>query len=103
MTVLLILLTHFLLASTQSQTNRRSPTPAANGKRVSMVISSNSGPSEPVPVLPEACISNVTRRGVRITPTMLEKAALRIAAAVFPPATEVKTTEVETVEGNTHK
>jgi hypothetical protein len=34
---------------------------------------------------------------------MLENAALRIAAAVFPPATEVKTTEVDTVEGNTQR
>jgi hypothetical protein len=48
-------------------------------------------------------MSKPTRRGVRITPTILEKAALRMAAAVFPPATEVNTTEVETVEGKTHK
>ena len=68
-----------------------------------MVISSKSGPSEPDPVLPVACISRLTRRGVRITPAILEKAALSIAAAVFPPATEVSTTEVEIVEGKTHR
>ena len=55
------------------------------------------------PVLPVTFMSRFTRRGVRITPAILENAALRIAAAVFPLATEVSTTEVETVEGKTHK
>jgi hypothetical protein len=34
---------------------------------------------------------------------MFESAALKIAPEVLPLATDVRTTEVETVEGNTHR
>ena len=50
-----------------------------------------------------ACIKKLTNKGVSTTPTMFENAALRMAAAVFPRATEVKTTDVDTVEGKTHR
>src|SRR5258708_39232525 len=38
-----------------------------------------------------------------MTPKILESAALKIAPEVLPLATDVSTTDVETVDGNTHR
>jgi hypothetical protein len=88
-------------ASTHFRTKGRIAMPSANGTRVSKVIFNNRGPNELT--WPLACISSRTSSGVNMTPNMLESAALKIAPDVLPLATAVRTTEVETVEGNTHR
>ena len=55
------------------------------------------------PVWPLDCIRSWTRIGVRATPLIFESAALKMAAEVFPLATLVSTTDVETVEGKTQR
>src|SRR5260370_36690519 len=75
--------------------------PAKKGIRVSIIILRRSGPTDDdCPVLR---INNSTSTGVRITPRILDKAALNSAAAVLPRATSVSTTEVEIVDGSTQR
>ena len=75
--------------------------PTTNGTKVSRVIFSRSGANELT--WPLACINSRTSSGVNMTPKMFESAALNIAPDVLPLATSVRTTDVETVEGNTHR
>ena len=53
--------------------------------------------------LPSASINSPTKIGDRKTPKILEAEALQIAAAIFPPATEVNAMADWTVAGNAHK
>src|SRR5580704_10010601 len=100
-TPLLRMLSHDLRASTHSRTKGLLPMPIANGTKVSKVIFSKSGPNELT--WPLACINSRTNSGVNMTPRMFESAALKIAPEVLPLATDVRTTDVETVDGNTHR
>src|SRR5260370_20912929 len=92
---------HDLRASTHSRTKGLIPMPTTNGTKVSRVIFSRSVPNELT--WPLACINSRTSSGVNMTPKMFESAALKIAPDVLPLATEVRTTDVETVDGNTHR
>src|SRR5678810_1122554 len=75
--------------------------PVKKGNSVSNVIFNKSGPKgADCPVLR---INQCTNRGVRKTPKMFDNAALKSAAAVFPCAIAVRTTEVEMVEGSTQR
>src|SRR5689334_11730431 len=100
-TVLLMRPTQGLYASTHRNSTGRRLMPAKKGSRVSIIILRRSGPmDDDCPVLR---IKSSTSTGVRTTPRIFDKAALNSAAAVLPRATAVSTTEVEIVDGSTHR
>ena len=75
--------------------------PRKKGSSVSSMIFNINGPSGAD--WPVVVINSCTNNGVSTTPMMFDNAALNKAPATLPCATAVNTTDVEIVEGRTHK